>query len=143
MVIRSIIFGALLWITTIYALRRGEREERIAAVGIFLNAYLTLLVVSPYATRFSDFEMSIVIVDSALTAMLLWLSLRSNKFWPLWLAAMQALATLAHFAPLVPHIIPWGYGTAVAVWSYPMLIVLLVVIRRDYLRRETTSRRTF
>lgn len=140
MVIRSLIFGALLWITTFYVWRRGGRDERIAVTGIFLNAYLTLLVVRPYAVRFSDFETPVVMVDFALTVLLLWLSLRSNRFWPLWLAAMQALATLAHFAPFVPHIIPWSYGSAVAIWSYPMLIVLLVVTHRDHSQRETVSR---
>jgi hypothetical protein len=139
-VIRSIIFGLLLWATTIYVLWRGEREERIAVVGMFLNAYGTLLVVSPLATRFSNFETWVILVDAIFTAVLVWMALSSQKFWPLWLAAMQALATLAHFAPFVPHIIPWGYGSAVAIWSYPMLIVLFVVTRLTYRQRYRAPR---
>lgn len=124
--IRPIIFGALLWGATFYALRRGGTDERIAAVGMFANAYLTLLVVKPLATRFTHIELPIMLVDFGLLVLLLWLALRSNRFWPLWLAAMQFLATFAHFAPYVPHIIPWGYGSAVALWMYPMLIVVTV-----------------
>ena len=138
-VIRSLIYGALLWVTTIYVWRRGGREERIAVLGIFINAYLTLLVVRPYLTRFSDFETPVIVVDMALTASLLWIALRSKKFWPLWLVAMQALATLAHFAPLIPHIIPWSYSSAVAIWGYPMLIVLLVVTHRDSRNKSNNS----
>lgn len=137
--IRSIIFGALLWVTTLYVLRRGTTEERLAAAGMFLNSYLTWIVVRPFAIRYSDFETSVIYLDSLLLALLLWIALRSNKFWPIWLTAMQALATFAHFAPYVPHIIPWGYGTAVAIWMYPMLIVLLMATRIDYQDRQNAA----
>lgn len=127
--IRTIIYGVLLWATTIYALRKGGLEERIAALGLFISSYLTWIVIRPFATRYSNLEIPVVSVDATLAVILLWLALRSDKFWPLWLVAMQTLATLAHFAPWVPHIIPWGYGSAVAIWGYPMLIVLFVIIR--------------
>lgn len=103
---------------------------------MFLNAYLTLLVVRPFAARFSNFEAPVMIIDVVLMVVLIGLALRSSKFWPLWLAAMQTLATLAHFAPLLPHIIPWAYGSAVAIWMYPMLVVLLVVVHRAHRKAE-------
>ena len=134
--IRPLVFGTLLWAICIYALRRGGTEERIAALGMFLNSYLTLLVVSPFATRFTHVELPIAIVVIALSLLLLWISLRSRKFWPLWLTAMQVLSTLAHFAPYVPHIIPWAYGSAVALWMYLMLIVLGFAIHRGQRERQ-------
>jgi hypothetical protein len=128
--IRPILFGILLWAVCLYAFRRGGREEQIAALGMVINAYGTLLVVQPLATRFQHVEVSIVYVDIALILLLLWLALRTRKFWPLWLCAMQSLGTLSHFGPLVPHIIPWAYAAATALWMYPMLIVLAFAIRR-------------
>lgn len=137
--IRSLIYGALLWVTTIYALRRGGAEERIAALGLFISSYLTWIVIRPFATRYSNFEIPVAYVDATLAAILFWMALRSDKFWPLWLVAMQMLATMAHFAPLVPHIIPWGYGSAVAIWGYPMLIVLIVVTRNTHNERRNRT----
>jgi len=76
--------------------------------------------------------LSVFFVDTSLLVLLLAISLRSGKFWPLWLTAMQSLVILAHLAPFVPHMIPWGYWRAVAIWSWPMLIVLAFAIRRHH-----------
>lgn len=125
-----------MWGTCCYALWRGSRSERIASVSILLNVYLSLLVMQPFATRFRHVEVPIMIVDVALFAVLLAVSLRSEKFWPLWLTAMQGLGTLSHLAPLVPHVIPWAYGNAVAMWMYPMLILLAVATHRLHRDRQ-------
>ena len=90
----------------------------------------------PRTTRLEKVMDWIAIVDIALSLLLLWISLRSRKFWPLWLTAMQVLSTLAHFAPYVPHIIPWAYGSAVALWMYLMLIVLGFAIHRGQRERQ-------
>lgn len=134
--IRPIVFGLLLWGTCVYAFRRGDRDMKIAAVGMFLDAYATLFVAGPAATRFHDVETPVLFADLALLALLLWLTLRSQRFWPMWLTAMHGTATLAHLTGLLPHL-PWAYGTAVALWMYPMLILLCFAIRRhDRARRQ-------
>lgn len=135
-VVRQLVFGALMWGTCLYAVYRGGRSEKIVAGGIIANVYLTVLVSSPFAHRFQTVELPIAIVDTALLMLLLSIALTSRKFWPLWLTAMQALGTLSHLAPLVPHVIPWAYGNAVALWMYPMLIVLGLATRRQHLRQN-------
>lgn len=133
--LRPILYGILMWAVCFYAFRRGGRDERLAVVGIILNSYLTLLVVSPVAVRFRHVELPIVVVDFALLLLLQFIALRSRKFWPLWLAAMQAVAMMAHFAPLMPHMLPAAYANASALWSYPMLTVLALAVRRHPARR--------
>lgn len=128
---RQILFGVLMWAVFAYALRKGSWEERFAAGGIIVDAYLSALVRSPGATAFKHVEISIIFVDGALLAILLFIALRSEKFWPLWLTAMHALAILAHMSPFVPHMLPWGYWRAVAVWSWQMLFVLGYAIYRQ------------
>jgi signal transduction histidine kinase len=122
-VVRALLFGALLWGVAIYAWRRGGRDEKTVAVILILATYLSPPVVASLR-RFHEVEIALAMVDIALGAALLYVALRSKKFWPLWLVAMHGLTILSHFAPYVPHMIPWNYRNAVVMWSYPMQIVL-------------------
>lgn len=127
--VRHILYGLLMWAVCLYAFRRGGWAERLAAAGIIVATYLTVLVLSPAAIRYHQTEFAVVIVDSALFVLLLFISLRTEKFWPLWLVAMQGLTILSHLAPYVPHVLPWAYHRAIVVWIYPMLIVLAYATR--------------
>ncbi len=125
-----------MWGVCLYAFFRGGKAEKVVALGILLNVYLSILAFAPFAARFRHVELPVMVLDTALIVLLLVVSLKSEKFWPLWLTAMQALGTLSHLAPLVPHMIPWGYGNAVALWMYPMLIVLGITIHRTHRDRQ-------
>ncbi|KRB86001.1 hypothetical protein ASE00_04440 [Sphingomonas sp. Root710] len=140
--IRIILYGILMWGVCLYAFRRGGWAERSAAVGIVVNSYMTTaatMFLTSSATRYHRLEVSIMLVDLGLLLVLLYVTIRSDKFWPLWLTAMQSLVVLAHLAPYVPHMIPWGYWRAVAVWSWPMLVVLAFAIHRHTPRRSAGS----
>jgi len=138
-VIRFLLYGALMWGVCLYALFKGGRAERIAAASLLIATYSTALVASPMALRFQHVEMPIMLVDGAFFLVLFGISLRSEKFWPLWLTAMQGLTVLSHLAPYVPHVLPWAYGNALAIWSYPMLIVLGFVVYRHQRRSKGGS----
>ncbi len=131
---RIMIYGILMWAVTIYAIRRGGGTEKLAAVGIVGNSYLTPLLLNPTGTEFQQVEVSVVFVDCALLVLLLLIALQSRKFWPLWLTAIQGVTILGHFAPLV-HLSPWMYQRAVASWSWPMLILLGYAVRQHSLER--------
>lgn len=137
---RQIFYGVLIWAIFLYALRRGGWEERLATAGVIANAYLTVLVASPKDTLFNHLETPILLVDASLLVLLLLISLRSEKFWPLWIVAMHALSTLSHLSPFVPHMQPMGYWRAAASWSWPILIVLALGIR-DHHREQSAHRR--
>lgn len=130
-----------MWGVFFYSLRRGAWAERLAASTILVGTYLTLLVLSPLAIRYQHVEFS-VLVDLAVVLIFLYISLLSASFWPLWLTAMQSLTVLSHLAPYVPHILPWSYWRAVAVWSWPMLIVLAFAIRRHHQEQPAVARST-
>ncbi len=139
-VLRPLLYGILMWAVCLYAFRKGGWAERLTAIGILLNSYITPFVLSPFEGRYRQVEMPVVIVDVALLVLLLFIALRSNKFWPLWLTAMQALTIFAHFAPMVPHVIPWAYYNAAVIWMYPMLIVLGFGVRQHH-RSQSPQRR--
>lgn len=135
---RIMIYGVLMWAVTIYAIRRGGGAEKLAAIGIVVNSYLTALLVSPVETQFQQVEVSIVFVDLALFLLFLLIALQSRKFWPLWLTALQGVTILGHLAPLV-HLSPWIYFRAVALWSWPMLILLGWAVRQHSLKSHPRS----
>ena len=117
------IYGVLMWAVTIYAFRRGGWAEKLAASGIIAGSYLSALVVSADGIKYRKVEISVVFVDLGILTLLILIALRSTKFWPLWLTAFHGVSLLAHFAPYV-HASPYVYNRAVALWSWPMLIVL-------------------
>lgn len=125
-----------MWAVCLYAFFRGGWAERVTAGGILIATYVTVLVLSPLAIRYQFVELPVMAVDTVLLFVLVGISLKSEKFWPLWLTAMQGLTILSHLAPYVPHVLPWAYGNAVAVWIYPMLIVLGFAVHSHHRSRK-------
>ncbi len=72
--------------------------------------------------------------DLIVFAGLLLVALRSRRYWPLWIAALQFLGLSSHFAELLPHVLRLAYGIIVSFWSYPMLLILAVGTARHRMR---------
>ncbi len=125
-----------MWAVCLYAFFRGGWAERVTAGSILIATYVTVLVLSPLAVRYQFVELPVMAVDTIVLFVLVGISLKSEKFWPLWLTAMQGLTILSHLAPYVPHVLPWAYGNAVAVWIYPMLIVLAFAVHFHHRNRK-------
>ena len=65
-------------------------------------------------------------VDLLCVAAFLALALRADRFWPLWVAALQVVATTAHAVRFVDHdIVGRTYAFMLAIWSYPMILLLI------------------
>lgn len=129
--IRPIVYGLLMWAVTIYAFRRGDGEQRLAAVIVMANSYITPLLLSPLATRYRAVEVPVAELDAVMTALLFAIALKSRRFWPLWLTALSAMVVLSHFLPNLPGNLPFIYYNAAVLWSYPMWIVLAWAIRNN------------
>jgi len=137
-VIRPMLYGVLMWAVAIYAFRRGGWEERLAAAGTLLVSYLTVLVASPSENYFRQVESAVAAVDICLFLLISLIALRSRKFWPLWLGAIQGVSLIGHLAPLLPQIPPFASSSAVALWSYPLWIVLAFGVRQHDRTRLNT-----
>lgn len=128
-VFRPMFYGLIMWASAIYAFRHGGWEERSAAASMMIGSYASALVTSADGS-FRHFEGAMAVVDFVLFLSLQLVALRSNKFWPLWLAAIQGVTVLGHLAPLIPNMLPSTSYNAVALWSYPSWILLAVAVRR-------------
>jgi hypothetical protein len=126
-VLNGLIYLVLLLATWGYAGLKGGAPERIGATILLVGSALTLLAVTAApAHRFVSVELGILAVDVATLIAFLVLALYAERFWPLWITALQAIGTAGHAVKLVdPQILRWGYAFALAFWSYPMLLLLV------------------
>lgn len=122
-----ILYISLLVLTCGYALHRGGRYERLAAIICIVATVATVSVNSPLSHRYVGIEGGALAVDIAALAAFVVIALQSDRFWPLWVAGLQLTTSLAHFLKAVqPDLIPQAYGAAVRFWSYPILLIIII-----------------
>lgn len=89
---------ALLLLVAAFAWRRGEKPERVAALIL-----VTMAVADPLYHAFPGkqglydrVDFAHAAIDFAGLAAMVGLALRADRFWTLWLGALQLIACLAH-----------------------------------------------
>ena len=136
MFVHQYLFRALLILSCGYALWRGRGEERIVATACLLAVVATKFVVSPLSSRYAGVENGLLFIDLTMLAAFVAIALRSDRFWPMWIAGLQLTGSTAHLMKEVSaDLLPRAYGAAAALWSYPILLVLLIATWRGYRRR--------
>lgn len=134
-------FRILLAIVALYALWCGRRDERLVCAILVLGVIATHLVISPIAHRFTGIESPVMLVDIVVFAGFLWVALRSERFWPLWIAGLQLTTILGHILKLMDtQLFSRAYGAALVFWSYPIVLILAIGTYRHQRRiqRENT-----
>jgi hypothetical protein len=130
-----IFYLALLTASCGYALWRGDRDARVAAIVCVVATALTVLVLTPGPGRYEAVEGGAMIVDLATLAAFVTLALFSNRFWPLWVAGLQLTASAAHALKLVDaSLVPLAYAAAERFWSYPILLIIAIGAFRAHRR---------
>jgi hypothetical protein len=114
---------------------KGGAPERIASATLLIAATLSLFVRQPVATQFQSIETGVFIVDLGLLGVMVALAILSERFWPLWMAAMAAIAALTHVSMLLKlDLMAWAYWRSQALWSYPMQLLLALATWRHQSR---------
>ena len=110
-----------------YVLNRGGPPER-AGIGIAIAAsVLTAGLASLDSREFQDLQTGVFILDLATLLAFGALALFADRFWPLWITGIHMIGVATHSAKLVdPAIVPWVYGATQALWSYPILLAIVV-----------------
>lgn len=121
------LYWPLLLATFAYALVRGSAEERFVAAVCVFASLATKLVVSPLADRYSQVENGVFLVDIAVLGAFTVVALRSQRFWPLWIAGLQLTSSMSHFLKAANlDMMPQAYAAAERFWSYPVLLIIIV-----------------
>ena len=123
--LRVAIFYSLLTAVSLLAWRRGRQEERLAAATCVVGTLLTVAVSEEVARRFGDFNFAAFVIDLVVLLVFLGIALRSRRFWPMWVAGLQLVTTTVHLIRLLnDELLSIVFGTALAVWSYPILLLI-------------------
>lgn len=119
------VFIVVLVCVCVYALWKGGAPERISAAAFLIATLMSVLSTLGELHRFVRFEHSLLVIDSGLLAVLLWIALRSTRWWPLLMAGVQIDDVAVHAMRLVaPETLQMAYLYGAALWSYPMLTIL-------------------
>jgi hypothetical protein len=127
MITHQVVFRAILIASCGYALWRGRSDERIIALVCIGATVASRFVSSPLSIRYNSVETGLLIIDLVVLATFVLVALRSARFWPLWAAGLQLTTSMAHFMKAIDErLLPLAYGAAIALWSYPILIILAI-----------------
>lgn len=136
--LHQLIFMTMWFAACSYAAVRGGAPERLAAAAQFSAGIATLLCGffgAPAVGRYRSVELGIAITDFALFAAILAIALFSARFWPMLMASMLGCGLFGHLArPLGPDVLPRAYYATVALWGYPVVILLAVATWRHRVR---------
>lgn len=121
------VYYAILLLCAGYAMLRGGAPERAGAGIIVLGSVCTTILLSARPVRYASVETGVLAVDVTVCAAFLALALRANRYWPLWMTALQLIGTAEHAVKMVDsHVIRLVYAFIMAVWVYPMLFLLVL-----------------
>jgi cytochrome bd-type quinol oxidase subunit 2 len=115
----------------IYAAAKGGVAGRVGA-GIVLFKTVAIAIVTYVERDWQITSYSLLQVDAVCLVAFLWLSLRSDHYWPLWSTACQFLAVAIHVTTLVqPELTPKVYQGLHSLWAIPMQLFMLRGIALD------------
>jgi hypothetical protein len=134
-------YFAVLFAVCAYAFIRGRSDERTVATICMLASIASVAVMSPLASRYSQMEAGVLIVDLATFAGFTFVALRSDRFWPLWVAGLQLTTLMSHAIKLGRlDLMPQAYAAAARFWVYPIFVIIVVGTWRSHRRRVERRR---
>ncbi len=138
-ILRLILFWLLLLLSCGYALWRGRKYERIAAL-VFISATLLSILGHPLHRSYAAIQISDLIVDTAVLFAVIAIALVSDRFWPLWVAGLHLVDSMSHLMKAIDaDLLPTVYGAAERFWSYPILLILFIGAWRQRHRPNSAS----
>lgn len=134
-------YWILLFAVSAYAFFRGRFDERLAATICIIATFITWLFNSPLRERFSGVEIGVLAADTLALIGFTVLALRSDRFWPLWVAGLQLTTTLSHMLKAIQiDLMPQAYAAAARFWVYPIFLIIVIGTWRSHQRRISERR---
>lgn len=85
---------ALVVVVAIVGFLKGDEPERIAAGAYVLALFSTRLLQEE--SRFDEPQLALILIDAAMLVVYGALAWKSRRAWPVWAAAVQSVAAMAH-----------------------------------------------
>ena len=134
------IYYSILFLVCAFALWCGRTDERAAAAICVLATLASNIVYEPH-DAYAGVEIGVFVVDATTFAGFALIALRSERFWPLWLAGFQLTTVFSHLLKAIQlDLMPQAYAAAARFWAYPIFLIIVVGTWRSY-RRRAESRR--
>jgi hypothetical protein len=129
------LFRILLELVALYALLRGTRDERNVSIILVIGVIATHYAWTPVHERFAGLETHVMAVDIVVFAGFLWVALRSDRFWPMWIAGLQLTTIIGHLLKAADSaLFSRAYGAALMFWAYPIVLILAIGTWRAHRR---------
>lgn len=137
---RVLIFNILLIGTCCYAFIRGGAPERIVAALYLTAAGVSVAWHARIADLFGSPAYGLFAIDTLLLLALAVVALRANRGWPMTVAAMQLIMISVHLIRMInPEVIRWVYAVMLALWSWPMVLILAYGTHRHRRRLKSNG----
>lgn len=128
-------YFVVLLLVSAYAFVAGRSDERFAAVVCILASIASVVVMSPLTSRYSGIEVGVLVVDLLALGGFTVLALRSDRFWPLWVAGLQLTTLVAHGLKAIElDLMPHAYAAAARFWVYPIFLIIVAGTYRHHKR---------
>jgi hypothetical protein len=130
------VFWALLLVTCGYALWRGRKYEQLSALICIAASIGSVALHNIERIGYYGVQGSDLVVDTLVLFAFVGIALKSDRFWPLWVAGLQLTISLSHVLKAIDSsLYPMAYAAAERFWSYPTLIIIAVGAWRQHQRR--------
>jgi hypothetical protein len=138
--LRVLFYFLLLIGVAAYAMSRGRRDERLAAITCVVASVASLALLVTRPAYYSHLELGVAVIDLIVLGTFVWIALRSSRFWPLWVAGLQLTSTTGHILKMIePDLLPMVYAASLASWSYAILLIIAVGIWRGHRGKFNTE----
>ena len=135
----------LFWTLTLlgcgYAAAVGGKDGLWASLSLICASLLTLPA-ERLGSLWASTEIAVMGVDLGLFLSLYGLTLRTKRFFPIWMAGFQLISVATHISTLIaPTFTPRIYRAMESVWAIPITVVMVLGIAMDRSRLDPPSRR--
>src|SRR5512139_1921390 len=110
-------YFVVLFVVCAYAFVRGRTDERAVAATCLAASIASVLVATQKAGAYSHLEAGILLVDIGAFVAFTLVALKSERFWPLWVAGLQLTTLMSHaFKVGRLDLMPQAYAAAARFW---------------------------
>lgn len=124
---RVAIYLLCLLAAVIYAGVRGGGPERATAAALVAIMVVDTIAHFLAPPTWIDVDAIHFTIDASALCCFFAIAMRANRFWPLCVTSLQAIAVIGHLAKAIDLAIhPTAYGIMQVATSYPLIAVLII-----------------